>query len=174
VKINLIQELNLVSTPDEFRHFISQLRVICSNEKSEYLEKLIDKTIEKNIHLGNRKILVNLLDLKIRQIYFFQNRLDEALDILNEMYNLSKRLNYDIGLALVEQLSWHIAKLGGDKVRSSKNINTAIRIIENSMEIDDYTRNFCRYSFALENWLESRDHNSASMIIIKQNLNGIL
>ncbi|NPD89386.1 MAG: hypothetical protein HGN29_11745 [Asgard group archaeon] len=163
MRINIIQELNLVSTPDEFRHFISQLRVICSNEKSINIENLIDQAIAKNKIYGNNKTLIDLFDLKIRQIYHFKDRIHEALEILSKMRSLSKISDYSTGLALSEQLSWHVEKLLGNKARSFESIKNAMKITESS-DVDEYAKNFCRYSYAVENWLRYRDYECANML----------
>ena len=164
MKTNIIQELNLITIPGDFRLYINKLRVVCSNEKSINMEKLIDRAIKKNEIFGDNKTLVDLYDLKIRQIYHFKDRMHETSDTLSKMRSLSKIINYNTGLALAEQLSWHVEKLIGNKIKSSESILNAIKIIEESSDVDEYTKNFCRYSYAVENWLGNRNHRSASIL----------
>ncbi len=161
---SFVEELNKISTSDAFYNFIKKIRPICANEKSSRVNFLIDDSIRKSEGFSDTRILVDLYDLKIRQLYSSMVNLPEILEIHSTMRLLCEKLEYDQGLALVFQLAWHIEKLRGNIDISSKNISQAIEIVKNSSSIDDYTKYFCLYSYAIEKWLKNRSLSSSDIL----------
>jgi len=158
------EELNRINTSDDFHCFINLIRPICANEKSSRINLLIDYAIKRSESFSDKRILVKLYDLKIRQLYSSITKLSEILKLQSRMHLLCEELEYDAGLALVFQLAWHIEKLMGNMEKSSEKINRAIEIVENTPFIEDYTKYFCFYSFAIENWLKNREFSSSAIL----------
>ncbi len=156
--------MNEIDRSEEFYEFIDIIRPICAYEKSKRIKCLIENAIEKSKRFSDKRILANLYDLKIRQLYLSKDKLPEILKLHSEMDSLCRKLNYDSGLALVFHLKWYIERLQGNRDGSSEFIKKAIYIIENSTKIDDYTTYFCKYSFAIENWLNHRDFSSIEIL----------
>ncbi len=102
--------------------------------------------------------------MKIRQLYSSIAELPKILEFHSKMHLLCEELKYDAGLALVFQLAWHIEKLEGNINKSSENINRSIEIVKKSSFVDDYTKYFCFYSFAVENWLKNREFSSSEIL----------
>ena len=162
--LQLEEEIEQIDNFEDFFNFINKIRPLCSNKKSSFIEQILDKAINRCKAVDAQNSLISLYDLKIRQLYHNKNKLPEALEVHAKMCTLATKLDDDTGLALAYQLKWHIEKLRGNKKISSRSIRKAIEIIESSTSIDDYTRFFCYYSSAVENWLEYRDFSSSTIL----------
>ena len=161
----MVKELEIVQFIEELRPMLVNLQVFASNNRSsKKASSLIQKAIEKNELVNDKKSRVILYDLQIRQLYHQTNHLLEINNFLSSMRSLTEEIDYQEGLALFYQLTWHIEKSQDNKKISSEAINESIRIINNLSEQDGYVYNFCRYSYAVEKWLEERDPISADVL----------
>lgn len=158
------KELHKIDNSEDFHKFIDIIRPICANEKTERIKNLLERALEKSTEFTDKRILIKLYDLKIRQLYSTKNELSRLAILHSEMHDLCLKLKYEEGLALTFQLGWHIEKLKNNIKESSNNIKRSIDIVENSTKIDDYTYYFCNYSFALDRWLNQRDFSSVEIL----------
>ena len=161
----MVKELEIVQSVEELRPVLVNLQVFASNNRSsKKASALIQKAIKKNKMVNDKKSRVILYDLQIRQLYHQANHLLEINNLLSSMRSLTEEINYQEGLALFYQLTWHIEKFQDNKKISSEAINESIRIINNLSEQDGYVYNFCRYSYAVERWLDKHDSTSADIL----------
>ncbi len=161
----MARELEMVQSVEELRPVLVNLQVFASNNRSsKKASVLIRKAIEKNEIVNDNKSRVILYDLQIRQLYHQTNHLLEINNLLSSMRSLTEELNYQEGLALFYQLTWHIEKFKDNKKISAEAINESLKILNNLSEQDGYVYNFCRYSYAVERWLEKRDSTSADIL----------
>ena len=149
---------------NEILSIIEYLRPKATHIKSSAMMNLIDKAIEKSSVFNNKKIMIFLYDLKIRQLYHLNKNLEKVCFLLTKMKNLVENSkNYDC-IALFNQLVWHIEKLKGNHKKSLKGINTSMLLLRKSLLNDKYTINFCRYSYAVEIWLTEHNLESANLL----------
>jgi len=158
------KELNKLETSEVFHRYIEKMRPICADRKSFQLIQLLNDAIKKSEDFEDRRILVKLYDLKIRQLYSSITELPMILDLHSKMQYLCEKLKYNAGLALVYQLSWHINKLKGNTIDATRDIKRAIEIVNTSSNLDRYAKYFCLYSFAIENWLSNKDSCSKTIL----------
>ncbi len=161
----MAKELEMVQSSEELRPVLVNLQVFTSNNRSsKKASALIRKAIEKNKMVDDKKSRVILYDLQIRQLYHQANHLQKINNLLFSMRSLTEEINYQEGLALFYQLTWHIEKFQDNKKKSSEAINKSMKILNNLSEQDGYVYNFCRYSYAVERWLEKHDSTSADIL----------
>ena len=161
----MTKELKMVQSIEELRPVLVNLQVFASNNRSsKKTSSLIRKAIEKNKMVDDKKSRVILYDLQIRQLYHQTNHLLEINNLLSSMRSLTEEINYQEGLALFYQLTWHIEKSQDNKKISVEAINKSLKILNNLSEQDGYVYNFCRYSYAVEHWLEKHDPTSADIL----------
>ncbi len=161
----MAKELEMVQSSEELRPVLVNLQVFASNNRSSKKASfLIRKAIEKNEVVNDKKSRVILYDLQIRQLYHQKDHLLEINNLLSSMRSLTEEINYQEGLALFYQLTWHIEKFQDNKKKSSEAINKSMKILNNLSEQDGYVYNFCRYSYAVERWLEKHDSTSADIL----------
>ncbi len=162
---DMAKELEMVQSIEELRPVLVNLQVFTSNNRSsKKASSLIQKAIEKNEVVNDKKSRVILYDLQIRQLYHQTNHLLEINNLLSSMRSLTEEINYQKGLALFYQLTWHIEKFQDNKKISVEAINKSIKILNNLSEQDGYVYNFCRYSYAVERWLEKHDPTVANIL----------
>ncbi|MBA7557353.1 hypothetical protein ES705_50103 [subsurface metagenome] len=58
---------------------------------------------------------------------------------------------------------WYIEKFKGNKAKSKKYIEKSIAILEKSQKDDAFIYHVCKYTFAIEKWLEEHDFKSIQM-----------
>ncbi|GAI21154.1 unnamed protein product, partial [marine sediment metagenome] len=113
---DMARELEMVQSVEELRPVLVNLQVFASNNRSsKKASVLIRKAIEKNEIVNDNKSRVILYDLQIRQLYHQTNHLLEINNLLSSMRSLTEELNYQEGLALFYQLTWHIEKFKDNK-----------------------------------------------------------
>ncbi len=161
----MVKELEMVQSIEELRSVLVNLQVFASNNRSsKKASSLIQEAIKKNKIVNDKKSRVILYDLQIRQLYHQTNNLLEINSLLSSMRSLTEEINYQEGLALFYQLTWHTEKFQDNKKISAEAINESLKILNNLSEQDGYVYNFCRYSYAVERWLEKRDPTSADIL----------
>ena len=148
------ESISKVETNEDLVELIKNLRVLSSNEKSNYVLELIEKTIDISKEMGNEITLINLFELKIKQLFHIPQQLESATRILEEMLNLSKRVKYQEGLALAYSTKWGIEKYKGNKEQSLQAMKKSIEIVEKIGKRDPYVYHICKYTYGIEIWLE--------------------
>ena len=80
-------------TRDELSTLITVLRPIAANTKSKLVKKWINQSLKKSEILGEKKLMIFLYDLKIRQLYHLKENLEIVNVLLAKMLSLSEELN---------------------------------------------------------------------------------
>lgn len=143
---------------------LDELRVLCANEKSNDVLKILDDVLEISKSSSNLKFKVNLYELRIKQLCRFKENLQSVEEFLEEMTQTARSINYVEGLALSFQIRGYIQLLKGDRESSDIEINRAVELLNNSEQTDSYTYIMCNYSYAISRWLSSRDFNIANTL----------
>ncbi|MFW9851735.1 MAG: hypothetical protein ACFFDS_02225 [Candidatus Thorarchaeota archaeon] len=153
-----------IQTKDDLDRMTKKLRFLSANEKSDRVMNLIEEAIENSYRLKHSKAIVNLYELKIKQL--FENK--EAIPVINKtlqnMKSLSEEIDYLGGLVLCYSIEWGLEKFKGNRIKSRDAIHKAMDLLETANELDSYVYNVSRYSFALEIWLENHDFKSACIL----------
>ena len=160
----ILQFIEFSSSSDELQKIINSLRVICANEKTSELLVILNLAIEKSKKIGDKIGLVKLYELKIKQLYLYQENLMVVEELLSEMYEISRALNYKNGLALVFQIKGYIEFIKGNRKNSLEEVKKSRNLINESDENDIYVQNICNYSYAVSKWLVDRDTSSAEIL----------
>ncbi len=114
--------------------------------------------------MNDKKSIIFLLDLKVRQYYNSKNKSGLVDSLLKKIEQLSLSESLDVGLCLYYQLKWLINRFKGRRKEGSKAIELAYKFLEQGSIDDKYTYYGCKYAYALELWLEYRNYDSASLI----------
>ena len=83
---------------------LDELRVLCANEKSNDVLKILDDVLEISKSSSNLKFKVNLYELRIKQLCRFKENLQSVEEFLEEMTQTARSINYVEGLALSFQI----------------------------------------------------------------------
>lgn len=151
-------------TRDELSTLITVLRPIAANTKSKLVKKWINQSLKKSEILGEKKLMIFLYDLKIRQLYHLKENLEIVNVLLAKMLSLSEELNdYDC-FALVNQITWHVEKFKGNKNISKSALYAAFDLVEAGVLKDSYIISFVTYSYAIEKWLSEHSPYSADLL----------
>jgi len=161
---NLTETILKLETERELRDIIEDLRKISANEKSEVVRKLIDISLEKAENLNDKRSIIFLLELKVRQIYNLSTSYKRINLLMERIYQLSSSISFDIGFCLYYQLKWIIEKFRGNKEESSKAIEIANKYISKEIIDDEYVYYGCKYAYALELWFNSRNLDSSYLL----------
>ncbi len=161
---NLFHYIEKIDTCDELNEITENLRIIAANEKSSVVLRLIEKTLHRSEDLSNKKASINLKELQIKQLFGFIEQIPIIEEILFSMKSLSEELNYLEGIILSYSVEWGIEKFKGNKNLSHIAIQKAMSLLEKHDNIDNYVYNVCRYSYAIDNWLEKHDLKSGDIL----------
>jgi len=153
-----------ICTVKEIKEIIGELRKISANEKSWEVLEIVNCFLKKAEDLDDTESIIFLLDLKVRQYYSSKKNIEIVDSLIEKIKELSLLVSLDEGICLAYQLKWHVEKLKGNKEKSSKIIESAIKILNQKKINDEYTYYGCKYSYALELWFENRDYRSASFL----------
>ncbi len=154
---NSFDKVDDIETKDRLYEFVNNLRRIAVNQKSENILKIAKKAFTKSMEIKDNKSAVRLYDIKIRLLYHKLTNLPIIEEMLSKMQKLSQNINFIEGIALVNQLMYHIEKLKGNNEASKQALEKAIKIVRTKDFQDEYTLFGCEYSYALDKWLEFHD-----------------
>lgn len=143
---------------------INELRILCANEKSKDVLELVDGVLEYSKSSSDLKLVVDLYELKIKQLYHFKENLPLVEELLEEMSQIATKINYIEGLALSFQIKGYIELLKGNRERSNYEFSQAVELLRNSIQADSYAYNMCNYSYAVSKWLSCRDFSVVSIL----------
>lgn len=156
-------QIQEVESKTEFRRLLQSLRVMSSNSKNKTVINLIDKALKKSILINDEESRIILLGLKIAQIYHLEENRKLSFELLNEMKHYSETSKDKNGLAFTLMFEWLLERRIGNDKKSSKAIQNAVSIIETGTVHDEYIRNMCYYSLAVEKWFGDHDPSSADI-----------
>ena len=159
------RKINVINDKKELFYLVKKLRVIASNKSEPLLHQYIENAIEQSSRLKDTKSLIRLYDLQIRQLYNHASNTEKIKKILTKMYELSQEIEFFEGIALVHQIKWHLERFQGNTNRSCKEIQLALKYINERNVSDSYTIFTCKYSYAIEIWLQN--HNTESAVLLE-------
>jgi len=134
---------------DDLSQIMSELRSLCANEKSTDVQEILDMALDVSKTSSDPKQIVNLYELKIKQLYHFQENIPIVEELLKEMIQVAESIKYIEGLALSLQIKGYIEFLKGNKKKSDIYISRAIEFLKESKQVDLYAYTICNYSFAV-------------------------
>ncbi|OLS33089.1 MAG: hypothetical protein HeimAB125_02130 [Candidatus Heimdallarchaeota archaeon AB_125] len=156
------KHLELDSNPPEI---IERLRILSYNYKSNNnILLLIDKLIKKCKKINDFVSLISLYSLKITHLHHLRENLDIVTDLILEIKILSDKNNYIEGLALHHNHKWFIEKFQGNRDQAEIEINEALKLINSKENPDQFIYHLCKYTFAIELWIEHHDSKAATML----------
>ena len=117
---NSFDKVDDIKTKDRLYEFVNNLRRIAVNQKSENILKIAKKAFTKSMEIKDYKSAVRLYDIKIRLLYHKLTNLPIIEEMLSKMQKLSQNINFIEGIALVNQLMYHIEKLKGNNEASKQ------------------------------------------------------
>lgn len=143
---------------------MSELRSLCANEKSIDVLEIIDIALDISKSSSDLKQVVDLYELKIKQLYHLQENLPIVEKLLKKMIQVAESTNYVEGLALSLQIKGYVEFIKGNREKSNTHINCAIELLKGLKQVDSYVYTICNYSFAVNKWLSCRDFNVADIL----------
>ena len=160
----MLQYIKEIKTCDELNEITENLRIIAANEKSIMVLKLIEQALNRSEDLNNKKASIDLKELQIKQLYGFSDKITIIEKMLFSMKSASEELNYLEGIILSYSIEWGIEKYKGNEELSHTAIQNAMSLLEKHDNLDDYVYNVCRYSYAIDAWLEKHDPKSGEIL----------
>ncbi len=155
--------IDKIQTLKDLEEIIDKLRVLSANEKSDGVISIIEKAIEKSCRLNHSIATIKLYELRIKQLFGNRNTVSSISKTLQDMKNLATKMNYTEGLILCYSIEWGFEKFIGNQTKSKKAILKAMELLKSSNNLDIYTYNVTRYSYAIEIWLEDYDFKSCEI-----------
>ncbi len=154
----LQEKVNLIDSNEELEVQISHLKILASNNRSEIT---IIELIKEYISVANRikdyKSRVILDGLLLLQYVQQPDKFEKSNQILKEMQSLARKINFTEGLAFSHSFSWYIAKQSGNSEKGRYELRTAVQLLEDAKQPDEFIFHFIKYAYAMETWLETRD-----------------
>ncbi|MHA1420291.1 MAG: hypothetical protein ACTSWD_07800 [Candidatus Heimdallarchaeota archaeon] len=155
-----------LKSESELDGIIDKLRVYAANKKSEKTIEIINLALQKSEELNNKKAIVNLLELKIKQIFSSTDHLIQIEKNLSSMKQISKEIYYEEGLILAFSIEWGVERFKGNEDESLKAIQKSMELLEACNNCSHYTYHITRYSYAINKW--RREHNPSSADIFEE------
>lgn len=164
IEVKLSKLLMNAKTKDNLHEIVELLRIHCANYKSHHLIEYIEKAINLTHLLFDDLSLVNLYELKIKQLIHKNSNLTEVKEILQNMFLVAETINYKHGLALAFQIKSHIEHIENKRQSSLLSIRKSLYLLQNDEDFNTYTYNICNYSFAVGEWLDKHNPNVAKSL----------
>jgi len=136
---------------------LMNLRVLCANEKTEEILEILDNVLKLCRTSSNVKLIVDIYELKIKQLYHSLYNLPIVERLVQKMKQCALEINYTEGIALSFQIEGYLELIKGNRKESGYKIEQAMEILKRSKSSDHYVDNICSYSYAFNRWLIQRD-----------------
>ncbi|MCG3223203.1 MAG: hypothetical protein H7647_01965 [Candidatus Heimdallarchaeota archaeon] len=164
---DILVSVNNIDSQAALEIVLKDLRILSYNKKAnDQVIMLLDKAISKAKETKFKRILLNLYSLKISQIHHLKPKIQEIIQIIEKMQLLLENLDYAEGYALYYSHLWYIEKIQGNEKKAKKYITkSAEKLNVNNIE-DEFVYYTCKYTYAVEKWLE--EHDSESAIILEE------
>ncbi len=184
IKEKLFENKDTLKTESDFYDYLTDLELICANERSSKLSNLILILMAKSNIIANEDLLFRLYWLYFRQTYFLVSNIEKTRKILEGMKKISLKGRNIEFIAIVYAAESLIEQLFGNKQSAKNKITKAMETIENLQ--DKYSDTFIRilyihtlftapskspYSETLKNFEKcysyySKSNNSFGLILV--------
>jgi len=155
--VNIENSIHLVKTVIDLQKIVESLRVLAANEKSERILKIVNLAMKKSFDIEDQISMVNILELRIKQLFGSFEDLSQIEKDLSLMKQISKNIGYQEGMILAFSIKWGIARFRGNEDRSSRILQKSIDLLEKCDNCSNYTYYITRYSYAINKWRKERD-----------------
>lgn len=142
---NLLESVNLKHSKEEVKELITVLRRKAVNEKSENILQSINLALNMFEEMGDLKTMVDLYELKIKQLYHSYENLSEVLNILEKMKKISVKINYKDSIVLSLQIEAYIEYFKGNRKKCNQLISKAFELLNSFPNLDQYSVHICKY-----------------------------
>ncbi len=162
---DLTSRIELAESKENLREILGDICLLSSNERSnKEIILLLDKAIEKSELFNDEVSLVNLIGYKIPMIYSDRDNVSEVRKLISRMKSISEKNNYNDILSWAYSYSWYIEKFEGNRKKSVEALEHSLELLDGLSHYDEYIYHFVRYSYAVEQWLETRDFKSSTIL----------
>ncbi|MCE7742034.1 MAG: hypothetical protein GOP50_06215 [Candidatus Heimdallarchaeota archaeon] len=156
--IEIRKKLSVLNSKDELREIISQLKIVASNRRSdENIIHIIEDSIGVATEIKDFESLVILKGLLILQYIQQSTNMEKSIRILEKMQSLATKIDYKEGLAFSFSFAWYIARIRGNKEERRESIISAVTLLDEVNQPNQFIYYFVKYTQALEMWFVSRD-----------------
>ena len=162
---DLTSRIELAESKENLREILGDICLLSSNERTnKEIILLLDKAIEKSELFNDEVSLVNLIGYKIPMIYSNRENISEVRKLISRMKSISEKNNYNDILSWAYSYSWYIEKFEGNRKKSVEALEHSLELLDGLSNYDEYIYHFVRYSYAVEQWLETRDFRSSTIL----------
>lgn len=148
-------------TAIELQEILNSLRVFAANEKSEEVLETINIALQKSFDIEDKKSTVNILELKIKQLFGSKKNMKQIEEHLFLMKQIASNLDYQEGLILAFSIEWGVERFKGNEEKSLEALQKSMDLLEACSNCSCYTYNITRYSYAFDKWKRESDPNCA-------------
>jgi len=131
MKKELFEKKDTIKKASDFHEYITNLEIICANERSSKLSNLLLLLIEKSKGIDDEDLLFQLYWLYFRQTYILISNLEKTRNTLEEMKRISTKSRNRKLVAITYAAEALIEQLCGNKKNAVDNIKKAMELIEN-------------------------------------------
>ncbi|MCG3224841.1 MAG: hypothetical protein H7647_10265, partial [Candidatus Heimdallarchaeota archaeon] len=162
---NLENSIKKVQNIENFRVLVRKIQLISYNKKADKeILRIIESSIKKGLQLDDKISLTQLFSLKISQLHHLSENIPIVMRLNDKILSLSESINYNEGIALFYAHRWYIEKFNGNKEEADIAIKKSIQVLNKIENPDKLTSNICKYTYAVELWLEENNPQSASIL----------
>ncbi|MHA1219591.1 MAG: hypothetical protein ACTSSN_03005 [Candidatus Heimdallarchaeaceae archaeon] len=160
---NVENVVNSLKSTNELYENLDILRVYAANEKSEKAIEIVNVVLQKCKEFGDKRMIVNLLELKIKQFFGSTEDLMLIEKDLSVMKQISSEIDYQEGLILAFSIEWGVERFKGNEDKSMKALRKTMDLLEACDTCNKYTFHIARYSYAFNKWIEDHDPRSSDI-----------
>ena len=130
-KENLFKNKDTIETLSDFYDYLTDLEIVCTNERSSKLSNLLLSLIERSKELNDEELHFRLYWLYFRQIYFFVSNIEKTKETLELMKKISSKKENKEFNAIIHAAESVIEQLFQNKQGAIKKIVKAMESIKN-------------------------------------------
>lgn len=156
-----VDEIRNINT---LREVVYNLLEISRRNPYEEANELISNLSQKCIELDDKESLIVIKYIKHILIFGLLKKNGEILLLAEEMYSMSKEIDFKEGLALYNIVLWGVEKLNGKYKEAKAYREKSFEILNNIKKPNPIISHWIKYSYAVGEWTENRNTEAANYL----------
>ncbi|MCK4845430.1 MAG: hypothetical protein KAS95_07140, partial [Candidatus Heimdallarchaeota archaeon] len=161
-KKRLLKYKNKISTVARLQKYVSDLELVCANEKSSELCFLLQRMTKTAEHLNNNNLLFRIYWQNYRQTYYYVQKSTQTEKLLKKMRNIIQKNNKIEQTSIVFLAESLFHQLKGNVIKAEQKISSAMKLISPLKDKSPDTYYQILYTHTLFIWMRNHEWTEAT------------
>ena len=161
-KKRLLRDKNKISTVVKLQKYVSDLELVCANEKSSELCFLLQRITKTAEHLNNINLLFRVYWQNYLQTYYYVQKSTQTEKLLKKMRNIVQKNNKIEQKSIVFLAESLLHQLKGNVIKAEQKISSAMELISPLKDKSLNTYYQILYTHTLFMWMRNHEWTEAT------------